>query len=201
MKAKIEQVAEEKGIEVDEATHNDLSEIMKESSTTLKDAFPVGSFQTLFWEQQQKTSSLKDSRSMKWHPLIIKWCLYLRHLSGRAYEMLRESGCVVMPSQRMLRDYTHYVHASTGFSVKVDKQLMDAAKVEEAEEWQRCVALVIDEMYIREDLVYDKHSGALVGFVNLGDTNKHLLQFGRSMENDTKADSATLAKTMMVYMV
>ncbi len=179
MKAKNEQVAEEKGIEVDEATHNDLSDIMKEPSTTVKDAFPVGSFQKLFWEQQQKASSLKDSRSMKWHPLMIKWCLqsgclYLRHLSGRAYEMLRESGCVVLPSQRTLRDYTHYVRASTGFSVEVDKQLMDAAKVEEAEEWQRCVALVMDELYIREDLVYDKHSGALVGLVNLGDMNECL---------------------------
>ncbi len=201
MKAKIEQVAEEKGIEVDEATHNDLTEIMKEASTSVNETVPVDSFQKLFWEQQQKASSLKDSRSMRWHPLMIKWCLYLRHLSGRAYEMLRESGCVLLPSQRTLRDYTHYISASTGFSAEVDKQLIDAAKVEVAEEWQRCVALVIDEMHIKEDLVYDKHSGALVGFVNLGDTNECLLQFEHSMESGTDACSATLAKTMMVFMV
>ena len=29
--------------------------------------------------------------------------------------------------------------------------------------------LVIDEMYIKEDLVYDKNSGALIGFANLGE--------------------------------
>ena len=34
----------------------------------------------------------------------------------------------------------------------------------------------IDEMYIKEDLVYDKYTGALVGFTNLGETNEHLLK-------------------------
>ena len=28
-------------------------------------------FQYIFWEQQRKASSLKDARSMKWHPLMI----------------------------------------------------------------------------------------------------------------------------------
>ena len=35
----------------------------------------------------------------------------------------------------------------------------------------------MDEVHIKEDLVYDKHEGTLIGFVNLGDTNNHLLQF------------------------
>ena len=61
---------------------------------------------------------------MRWHPLFIKWCLYLRHLSGKAYELLRDSGCVRLPSQRTLRDYTHYISASVGFSAEVDEQLL-----------------------------------------------------------------------------
>ena len=55
------------------------------------ESFPEGSFPRLFWEEQQKAQMLKDRRSMKWHPLFIRWCLYLRHVSGRAYEVLRES--------------------------------------------------------------------------------------------------------------
>ena len=31
----------------------------------------------------------------------------------------------------------------------------------------------MDEMHIREDLVYDKHTGALIGFANIGDINCH----------------------------
>ena len=47
---------------------------------------------------------LKDARLMGWHPLIIKWCLYLRHLSGKAYETTRSSGCIKLLSQRTLRE-------------------------------------------------------------------------------------------------
>ena len=76
----------------------------------------------------------------------------------------------MLPSQHTLRDYTHYVHSTTGFSTEVDKQLMEAAKVEKAEEWEKCVVLVMDEMHVKEDLVYHKHSGVLIGFFNLRET-------------------------------
>ena len=33
-----------------------------------------------------------------------------------------------------------------------------------------------DKMHIKEDLVYDKDTGALVGFTFLGDTTEHLLK-------------------------
>ena len=41
--------------------------------------FPSDSFQRLFWEQQYEAVKQKDPRTMRWHPLMIKWCLYLRH--------------------------------------------------------------------------------------------------------------------------
>lgn len=58
-------------------------------------------------------------------------------------------------------------------------------------------------MYIREDLVYNKHSGKLVGFVDLGSVNNHLLAFERKLheEADTRSDTPPLAKTMMAFMV
>ena len=42
----------------------------------------------------------------------------------------------------------------------------------------------MDEMHIKSDLVYDKHNGNLIGFVNLGDTNNKLLQFENAMCGD-----------------
>ena len=53
---------------------------------------------------------------------------------------------------------------SVGFSFAVDKMLMQAAIVNTSTEREKCVLLLLDEMHIREDLVYDKHSRALVGF-------------------------------------
>ena len=38
----------------------------------------------------------------------------------------------------------------------------------------RYVSLVMDEVHIMDNLIYDKHEGTLVGFAN-NDTNNHLL--------------------------
>ena len=76
---------------------------------------------------------------------------------------------------------------------------MNAPEVAEVEEWQKNVVLILDEMHIREDLVYDKHTGALVGFANLGNINQHLKQFEQSLQGDNIAEP--LAKSMLVLMV
>ena len=81
--------------------------------------------------------------------------------------MLRESGCVTLPSQRTLRDYTYYVRACTGeklasnkinvivaygcnpcagFSSEVDKLLLKATTTESNKEWEKYVVIVMDEM-------------------------------------------------------
>ena len=59
---------------------------------------------------------VKSTQGMRWDPLMIRWCLYLRHLSSGAYEMLRSSGVLHLPSQRTLRDYKYYTTAKAGFS-------------------------------------------------------------------------------------
>ena len=104
---------------------------------------------------------MKTSSTMRWHPLMMKWCIYLRHLSSTAYEALQQSGCVSLPSQRRLRDYTHCVPAETGFSVATDRQLLDAIEVQTCPEWKKQVVLLMDETHIKADLVYDNISGGL----------------------------------------
>jgi len=39
---------------------------------------------------------------------MIRWCLYLRHFSRGAYEMLRESNVIKLSSRKTLQDYTYY---------------------------------------------------------------------------------------------
>ena len=50
-------------------------------------------------------------------------------VSSIAYEVLRNSGVVSLPSQRTLRDYTHFVESVPGFSAAVDQMLMEVLKV------------------------------------------------------------------------
>ena len=42
------------------------------------------------------------------------------------------------------------------------------------EPWQKLVGILVDEMYIREGVVFDKHTGEIVGFTDVGDINNHL---------------------------
>ena len=63
----------------------------------------------------------------------------------------------------------------------------------------RYVSLVMDEVHIKDDLIYDKHEGTLVGFANLGDTNNHLLQFEAALSGDSAP--RPLANSMLVLMV
>lgn len=58
--------------------------------------------------------------------------------------MLRQSGCLHLPSQRTLWDYTHYIK---------DEMLVSAANLTTCPEREKCVLLLLDEMHIRQDLV------------------------------------------------
>ena len=87
---------------------------------------------------------------------MIRWCLYLRHVCGSGFEVLREAGVIKLPCQRTLRDNTYFTN---GFSDDVDKQLMESAMITKCEEREKYVAILMDEMHIKEDLVYDKHTG------------------------------------------
>ncbi len=142
----------------------------------------------------------------RWHPLMIRWCLYLRHFSNKAYDTIRESGCITLPSQRTLRDYSNAVKAEAGFSPEVDNQLLQAAQLLTSPSYHGLVVLLLDEMHIREELVYNKHSGKLVGFMDLSDINNHLSRFEQLLvsedDNQQSADYVPpLAKSMMVFMV
>ena len=199
---KLEATTQAHGVDVDEDLHDSLKEIMKANAGRVGAELTPDSFPAVFWQQQQQAALQKDLRGMRWHPLMIKWCLYLRHCSSGAYETLRKSRVLTLPSQRTLRDYTYAVQASTGFSTEGDRQLLEAAHILTCPEYEKNVVITMDEMHVKEDLVFDKHTGALVGFTNLGDINQYLRQFEQSLESPSDAVTPDgLAKSMLVIMV
>ena len=200
LQVKIAASVEKEVVDLDETSYADIKGIMEQCSEAVTSKHSPDSFQRVFWEQQLHAATLSCSRRRRWHPLMIKWTLYLRHISGKAYETLWASGCLALPSQRTLRDYTYFVRSSFGFSDDVDKQLMDVAGLSELHEFQKCITLVMDEMHIKEELVFHKNSSCLVGFANLGNINDLLLKYEHSIESGP--DSPTpLAKSMLVFFV
>ena len=102
--------------------NSDLEEVMKQEDVHVMERCPRDSFLCLFWQQQKETLA-KNPKGMRWHPMMIRWCLYLRHQSSKAYNLLHETG-IALPSQRTLRDYTHCFKAATGFQKGADDQLL-----------------------------------------------------------------------------
>ena len=179
LRLRIKESAELIGVNVDKPLHCDLLSIMEKENDSVKDKFPEGTFRRLFWEEQLKAAKVNDSRQMRWHPMMIRWCLNLKLLSSSTYHSLRTSGFIKLPSERTLRDYTHFFKSRSGFQPEVDRMLLEEASMKGLPDWKKHVVLLFDEMKVRESLVYDKHSAQVIGFVHLGDVDNQLSEFAQ----------------------
>ena len=96
--------------------------------------------------------------------MLIRWCLHLRMLSGSAHDAL--SRVLALPTDRTLRDYTHFIKGGIGIQVDVTNQLRSETRIDDLEDWQKYVTLVFDEVKIKERIVYNKHDCKIVGFID-----------------------------------
>ena len=109
-----------------------------------------------FWEEQQKYTKDSKSSSIRYHPMVIKFCLSLATKSPSTYPDLcynkkTGSGVLVLPSLRTLRDYKNYIRPKRGFNPDVIKDQSEKTKPFSPAE--RYVTILFDEMKIQEDLV------------------------------------------------
>lgn len=199
LREKIEQSSEQNGVQVQHSLNEDLLTIMTENNSQIEKHFPVGSFRRLFWEQQFQAAKARDARQMRWHPCMIRWCLNLKLLSSAAYHSLRTAGFIKLPSERTLRDYTHYIKSESGFSTELDQLLADEFGVDNLPEWKRYVVLVLDEMKVKESLVFDKNLTRVIGFVDMGGVNNQLADLEREFSSNRQHPE--IATHILVLMV
>ena len=169
---------QEQGICIDKSLEEDIRKIMDGQNMN---ATPHMKF---FWEEQMKLLQ-SASCGRRYHPQIIRFALSLHRKSPSAYRELWESGALVLPSERILRDYKNYFPPKAG----INNENVNALRKKAASFTgnQRYVVLVMDEMKIQSDLVFDKNSGDLVGFMDLGDP---MTNFACLDEKDTIATHA-----------
>ena len=170
---------------------------MDQYNDDITKTYPSNSFHKIFWEQHHDATKKQNTRQIRWHPAMIKWCLSLKLLSSSCYNALRSSGVIKLPSERTLRDYTN---STTGLSVSVDQQLLSEANIESCDQ-NRYVCLIFDECKIKEDLVYNKHSGELIGFTDITDINNHLKSVEQSYSGSMPMSRHELATHMLLFMV
>ena len=127
---------------------------------------------------------------------MIKWCLNLKLMSSAAYHAMRSSGFITLPSERTLRGYTNYIKCVPGYQQEVVDMMRQESKCDELPEAKRYVTILLDEMKVKEDIVYDKFTGNMIGFCNLGTINDELLQ----LENTTDIHPP-VAKQILAIMI
>ena len=105
-------------IKIDETLENDILGILKQND--LKNSPHMN----LFWQQQKKLlASPKFGR--RYHPHLIRFCLSLHSKSPSAYRELKSSGVLVLPNDRVLRDYRDYFKPKPGFNEENISRLKD----------------------------------------------------------------------------
>uniref|UniRef100_A0A1X7TDM4 Transposable element P transposase-like RNase H domain-containing protein n=1 Tax=Amphimedon queenslandica TaxID=400682 RepID=A0A1X7TDM4_AMPQE len=95
---------------------------------------------------------------------------------------------------------------SYGFSFDLDNQLINDLYILSLEDYQKHISLIGYEIYIKENLVFNKVTGELVGFCDVGDINNHLLLEESYKRDGTEVNdmhhwTPTLAKTMLMITV
>ena len=181
------------GILVDKGTNEDLLSIMTSNSDAIEST-DNKKFQSIFWEQQLKVKSVKGEQGIRWHPAIIHWCLYLHHCSSGAYSTLRKSDVIALSSGHTLWDYCHFTPSTTGFSKETDLQLLDLLQYTD-KNLSKYITMIVDEMYIKEGLVFDKSTESLIRFADLGNMNNLFVEY--EQDNAPK----TLVKIMLLTLM
>lgn len=84
---------------------------------------------------------------------------------------------------------THVFESRVGIQPEVNDELASEAKLVALKDYERYVCVIFDEVKIKEGLVFNKHTGQIIGFVDLGDvTNK--IQDLEQMDTDNKVHAS-----------
>ena len=75
LRCRLGKIVTANGVIVNDGVHQDLLNIVNLHGN--QQPTNSNTFASIFWNQQFKAATLKDRRQMKWHPAMIRWCLYL----------------------------------------------------------------------------------------------------------------------------
>ena len=108
-----------KCITINSSIADDIEEVMNKNLN-------VSPFMKLFWEQQK--SSQNKGSGLCHHPMIIRFFLPIASKSASAYNKLRSSNVLTLPSLRTLRDYKNTVRPTNGFNMEVIEKYVKLLK-------------------------------------------------------------------------
>ena len=142
---------------------------------------------TKLFKEQQKCLFTSPSSWVRYHPAIIRFCLLICsskiafYLGGNTQcQHFTTSKCTL---PKRLKKKKKFIQPKRGFWKNVvDNLIKRTSGLNGA---NRFVALILDEMKIKGNLIFVKHTGSLIGFIDLRDVHINTLNF------EKKEDLAT----------
>ena len=95
------------------------------------------------FEEQERVANNRSRKSMKWQPLMICWCLYLRHMSGKGYR--KTTSPVTKDPHAGITPITTAPRMASA-QKRTCKVILE--RVSNCEEHEKLMSIIIDEMYI-----------------------------------------------------
>ena len=116
--------------------------------------------------------------------MIIRYCLLLASKSAAAYDDIccnekTGTGFVILPS-RCLHDYKNYIRPQRGFNKDIVNELLE--KVKHFSDNEELFVMLMDEMKIKENLVWNKRTGDLIGYVDFGNAELNYATLQKSTD-------------------
>ena len=194
LQERIRQEIKNKGVQLERKESDFFTEIVASEVSP----FEIGSPQHLLWEEQKKQASLKDARSMRWHPLMIRWCLAIYLKSPGTYKFMRSTPFIQLPTIKTLSKYINFTDPGCGFNPDILKRLVEKLGLPNISENEKYINLCFDEMKIKSGLAYSKTTGQIVGFTDLGEINDEIDFFSRCVEGEDR--ERDIASHVIVFM-
>lgn len=173
LEKKIQQSIHRDGIFLSEEDSTEFEEILKENPFENKSVF-----KKLLLREQLKLLKGNNSRPRKWHPAIIQWCLYMKAKSPTSYRALKQ--VITLPSTSTLINYSKHLAATSGFTEEILVEMRTKINLDHLEDHQKYFSLILDEIQIKEDLIFQSSTGEFVGFQNLNEFRNKKCEFSNS---------------------
>ena len=116
---------------------------------------------------------------MRWHPIIIRQCLSIFHVSLTAYKQIasKHNKLLTLPFIDHLKKYINYTTPKCGFNPDVIKKFVINSNLHKFEPFQKNVSLYFGEMKLQQGLLYKRSSGKLVEFSDIREINQEIESF------------------------
>jgi len=199
LSVKVAEMVRTESVGLSKSSNELVKKVFEKQDFTFEEGTPM----SLLWQQQAKQCS-GAKRSMRWHPLIIRWCLSIYHTSPAAYKQIasKRNKFLVLPHINTLKKYINFTSPTSGFNPDIIDKLIEDSKLASLEEFQKNVSISFDEMKLQAGLMYNKSSGKLVGFTEMGEVNEEISNFNSQCKEMPEEDlGRKLARYVNVFMV